>query len=663
MKKVLAVVLSLCMLFGCVGFAKNGGKIHTTVTWQGQTLADLLAEFGYDTDGCEQLSLSGQVQQQMLDLFLQIGEDSLVIGSGEELYEITSGALGQAMANILTEYIGEEKIAMIGTAIAYFTEGGFKADMPVLSYALQNEIMRLMSIAQQDGIVTVAEDGTVTIEADEVALKALIGDYLAALAADDAVFARLSATQLWSLLKLSEGGAQEKMIVSQLAAMVAQANIDAKFYILAVITPAGSFDLTLTLAREGVADLAVSAAFADGVFALDLAETVSATSLSAVIDTNNSSFTYEAVTDMVQISAEYQFGEDGSIAAYVDELVNVNGIWVKAEFQEEASLAKKSLSYSAVIDYGPAKDSLQRAATIDVSFDMVNGLAGTVYVAPIDTTFTCAAYAEQNGFNAYLDMSVAGQPAEDLFRLNVKMGAAIEVYAMAKKINTMTGEINDFLELSASVNLATAAVDAVLALDGTVYVLTGELDENNVYTATVQMNGMTLGTAALAMDPSQGLAYSLLMGDFSLKLFNGMEITRTSELTDDALTMTINVTSGEQTQTITAGLRPIREENEIVGYELFLGNGPMEYKLGFTYHTYHWNSDSFSAEAYLKMVYGPQEMEMGRVTFDYEAVNVPGAHVTGVELTAEQIEQFIGNAIDSLTATQQPTVYDYGFGA
>ena len=63
MKKILAVVLSLCMLFGCVGFAANGGRIHTTVTYQGQSLADLLAEFGYDTDGCTQLSLSGQVQQ------------------------------------------------------------------------------------------------------------------------------------------------------------------------------------------------------------------------------------------------------------------------------------------------------------------------------------------------------------------------------------------------------------------------------------------------------------------------------------------------------------------------------------------------------------------------------------------------------------------------
>ena len=60
-------------------------------------------------------------------------------------------------------------------------------------------------------------------------------------------------------------------------------------------------------------------------------------------------------------------------------------------------------------------------------------------------------------------------------------------------------------------------------------------------------------------------------------------------------------------------------------------------------------------------------MEMGRVTFEYEEIDVPGAHVTGTELPAEQVEQILRSLIDSLqnklTTSRVPAVYDYGYGA
>ena len=665
MKKILAVVLSLCMLFGCVGFAANGGRIHTTVTYQGQSLADLLAEFGYDTDGCTQLSLSGQVQQQMLDLFFQIGQNSLVVGSGEELYEITSEALGQAVANIAKDYIGEENMAMIGAAIGYFTQGGFEADKPILTYVLQNEVMRIAGIAQQNGIVTVAEDGTVTIEADEAALQALVAAYLADLAKDDNAFARISSTQLWALLKLSEGGVQEKAILSQLAAQVAQANLGVKFYVLAVILPTGSFDLTLTLADEATVDLSVKAGYAENIFVLDLTEAVNGVSLSLVADTEDKSISYAVVTPEAEVNAVINIGDNGAVSMYETALANTGNGWVKAEVEETVDPSNVAFSYSALIDFGADKDSLERVANINVSFDMQNFLRGEAYIVPMNTTFSLAAYPESNGFTAYLDVAPNGEAAKDLFRLEVKAGAQIEAYAVLRNYDFSTAEITDIFELEASVDLATAAVEGVLALgDGRVFVLTGAIDENAVYTLTLSMNGMEMAVASLAIDPERGLGYSLLMGDLIVKLYDGTEITRTTELTDDALTMTINVTKNGQTQTYTAGLRPIREESDIVGYELFLGNGQMEYVLGFLYHT----SDSkFDFQAYLKLVAGPSEMEMGRVTFEYEEIDVPGAHVTGTELPAEQVEQILRSLIDSLqnklTTSRVPAVYDYGYGA
>ena len=544
MKKILAVVLSLCMLFGCVGFAANGGRIHTTVTYQGQSLADLLAEFGYDTDGCTQLSLSGQVQQQMLDLFFQIGQNSLVVGSGEELYEITSEALGQAVANIAKDYIGEENMAMIGAAIGYFTQGGFEADKPILTYVLQNEVMRIAGIAQQNGIVTVAEDGTVTIEADEAALQALVAAYLADLAADDNAFARISSTQLWALLKLSEGGVQEK------------ANLGVKFYVLAVILPTGSFDLTLTLADEATVDLSVKAGYAENIFVLDLTEAVNGVSLSLVADTEDKSISYAVVTPEAEVNAVINIGDNGAVSMYETALANTGNGWVKAEVEETVDPSNVAFSYSALIDFGADKDSLERVANINVSFDMQNFLRGEAYIVPMNTTFSLAAYPESNGFTAYLDVAPNGEAAKDLFRLEVKAGAQIEAYAVLRNYDFSTAEITDIFELEASVDLATAAVEGVLALgDGRVFVLTGAMDENAVYTLTLSMNGMEMAVASLAIDPERGLGYSLLMGDLIVKLYDGTEITRTTELTDDALTMTVNVTKNGQTRAV-PGQRP-----------------------------------------------------------------------------------------------------------
>ena len=98
MKKIMAVLLSLCLLIGSVGFAQTD-TVHGSLTYMGQSLADILAQFGQDDDGCYQFRLKGNVQDQLLDLAAQFDQQTLVIGSGDQMYEITAENLGKMLVS------------------------------------------------------------------------------------------------------------------------------------------------------------------------------------------------------------------------------------------------------------------------------------------------------------------------------------------------------------------------------------------------------------------------------------------------------------------------------------------------------------------------------------------------------------------------------------
>ena len=105
MKKLLAVLLSLCMLLGMVGVAE-GGKITAKATYKGDSLADIVATWNNDEDGCLQLGLDGNIMGNVLNVLAQVGASSIVIASGDEAYEITAENLGNALYNTGAKYLG-----------------------------------------------------------------------------------------------------------------------------------------------------------------------------------------------------------------------------------------------------------------------------------------------------------------------------------------------------------------------------------------------------------------------------------------------------------------------------------------------------------------------------------------------------------------------------
>ena len=219
MKKVLALVLSLCMLLSCVAFAENGVSGHVKVDVQGETQVDYSFSVAQDEDGCYQLSANGTAAGNAQDIFLQIGKEALVLGSQGEFAQISYQDLIAALKEALPKVLTEEQLMAVGVIYYLFT--GFKDDMQIANGVLSNELNRLLAIAMQQGVISYTREGIV-FEANLDQLFSLFKAYVAALAQDPAVLQTLSETQLWSLLKLSENGEQEQAYLASFSEQVAQ---------------------------------------------------------------------------------------------------------------------------------------------------------------------------------------------------------------------------------------------------------------------------------------------------------------------------------------------------------------------------------------------------------------------------------------------------------
>ena len=63
------------MLLGMAGVAE-GGKITAQATYQGNSLADIIATWNTDEDGCIQLGVNGNVMETALNVLAQVSASS-----------------------------------------------------------------------------------------------------------------------------------------------------------------------------------------------------------------------------------------------------------------------------------------------------------------------------------------------------------------------------------------------------------------------------------------------------------------------------------------------------------------------------------------------------------------------------------------------------------
>ena len=673
MKKLLAVLLSLCLLIGCIGFAENGAKLHGTVTVQGQTLADVLAQFGMDEDGCYVLDLDGSVQGQMIDFLLQVGQQSIVLASGGQAYEITAENLGEALMNVAKSKIGDARFSKLLALVSYFTEGGFEADQQTLASVAQNEIQRLTALAMANRLVAVAEDGTVTISINETNLFNFIKAYLNGLAADSAVFAQLSTTQLWAIAELSEGGVREQQAVAAAAAQLENLNTDGvTFSLLAVISPNGIVDASFDFANSK-GTVAAKLTFDGQSLNLTADIDIDGETMTFALTANEYGFSYTLRSDAMDASYSLTY-DNGVITIYSESVAAnpaINGYLV-GYGTAVIDTANVSFFEEATLSYRDTKDALTSDVIMSatVSFDRQNGFdlkAQLYYNELTKETFpeeiTVEAYlkpiqtAQGQGVKANLSAVVGDKAYDDIFDFELIVGNVISLTSVLNKFDGE--EMTPIYQFAAAVDPATVSFKGTLAIEQGTFELNGAMDENNNYTITFSMNGMTMGVATLAIDPRMGLGYALLAGDMTISLYNGTVITRTAEMREDGLDWTITISSNGQEQVYKLGFTFGDSADGGKYIEAYLSNGLMKYVANARYTE---KANGMDAEFKVTMISGGNSVEILSVKLEGEEINTPFSHISGEIVPVEQLEQMINSLIRQAEKKLNGNSYSYNYG-
>ncbi|MBR5009173.1 MAG: hypothetical protein IKY06_00900 [Clostridia bacterium] len=653
MKKLLAVLLSLCMLLGMAGVAE-GGKITAQATYQGKSLADVIATWNNDEDGCLQLGVNGSVMGTALDLLAQVGASSIVIASGDEAYEITAENLGAAIYNTGVKYLGEENMQLIMALVSYVSSGEYQQDMAVLSQIAQKELMLLAQFAMENGIFTQTENGIV-ISIDNKNLPALFKDFLAAAANDSELFAALSGTKLWGILNLSEGGANEQAMVAQIANAIPD-DLGVEFELYAQINNDSTFwcrfnadiedeKVVFDVEFDGEELTAYGKVTQDEqelvYFYLNVDENGS---VNIELNTPTLNYAYSAEVDGSEVEVSYKLKQitSGYMSNEVSVLVQMDVESYKGYFSVE------------VIDENVIRNEKTQEVNVWGYVDLMstdwlkanmNVKARGNTVADLSIYGTTAQTAEGVELKLTVDVSDNEDVHYDALNVTVTLGNTIKLHSHLNNWNS-TGEYSVYT-LDAALDLATWKLDGTLTMNGATYTLAGALGEDSVYRLTLSVNGMELANASLAIDMRMGLPYSLLMGELTVDLYDGTSIVRTAELTQTGLTWTITVTSNGQTMTYVVGVRQIADEEGQTGFEAFANLGGMEYVVGAKYLA---DGTTYKGEAYLTQSMGAYyQADIFRLKLGYEPITEAAAHISGVELPVETIEQLLDQVIQSVS--------------
>ncbi len=657
MKKILAVLLCLCMFVGCAFAEPAGYQAHVTVNYQGENLADVIAQIAQDEDGCAQLSFNGTIDGEAQNVFLQIGKDALVLGSDGEYVQIDYATLIEALKDALPEVLGEEGMMIVGALYYLFTD--FEQDKPVFEELLQNEASRLVNLAMAQGIITVSLSGEVTIEADQDQLLELVKAYIQALSEDDAVFAKLAGTKLWGYLGLSQNGANEQAYVAQLSKNIADYKFDGsfRFYIKAVLqTRTGDIDALIQFSYLDKCDLSFTAKTEGGKVKLTLAGSIEEAIIDAAcdIDETGLAFTANVHDDKGNnLDAAYTLALDGSVLGCECSYAGT------IEGDEFAFTGTASFDFGSYAFKEDAKLVYNGyTTTLKTSLDCVNGLD---YALETDMLGTFnAVYAKANaqkteyGFaaNANVDAVLHGQNVDDLFALDLLMtDDRLNLTSHLKGIdlnqfnygNVYTKNIYDAkLEL----NLDTFEVDAALTLEDATYTLKGTIS-GDIYTLVLAQNNYTLGTAELTLTPGKPAIYNILFGDLTVKLYDGTVITRTTAMSDKLISCVYTITTGGRTQTIEIGLRD-KSEGGRYNYEAYVSSQGMEYNAGVVFEQ---GAELIYGEFYVNMVMGTMVRNMIDVIVELTPINETPAHASGYPMPKDTLQSMLTYGLKEIRKT------------
>lgn len=179
-----------------------------------------------DNDGCEQLLIDSE-SLGLADFLLQSGETGIVTGDSEDGYiQVSYEELMKLM--YLIQYMNSYNM---NTSEAvqlydYFTGSDYWADMEKLGALAAFEINRFAQLAVNNQLVTISENGEMTIKADVKQALDVIAGYLRDAATDSEALGSLCSLKLFSLLKLNQAFRAEEVSAMLVSAADSLASLD-----------------------------------------------------------------------------------------------------------------------------------------------------------------------------------------------------------------------------------------------------------------------------------------------------------------------------------------------------------------------------------------------------------------------------------------------------
>ena len=646
MKKVLALVLTLCLLVMSVSALAEGVFMRVTASSQGKTELDLSLKALTDEDGCYQFTLDGFSGEDAVKAFFQIGKEALVLGDGNQLVRIDYDKLLSAAQTALDKTLTAEEKTVLSVIYYLFTD--FEDDMQIVQGLLSTEAMRLVSVMMMQGMISYSGD-VILFEADQDQLVEAFKAYIAAVANDASVFATLSTTKAWQLLGLSADGSAEQEMLKQYAASIADFKLDGSFALrirAEIGTQNGSLDLDVDFATaDGKYDLAFEADYEDGKLDLGLEGELDGAQIEAELEYENNKLDYGLEITAPESKLDYD-GEltfVGGVLTVEEELnVNVNNAYspMNMAMDADARIDFANCEIAAKMNVNVDENGTKNYLNGSLSFDKLNGLDVAVETDLIDGS-PFGAYLKANVqtseyatvINCVLDLMKDGQTIDGYFQLDITVTDVIDlksrlmgVYDLSAVFDIQTWEFN--------AQLTTPELN--ITADGVI--------ENDIYTATVKENGQTVATAVLELAPGRPAIYNLLLGKLTITTSDGTTIVREAFLTENELKWVITVTANGQTNVVTLGIR-FWEQDGLTHYEFYLANGLMEYDAGIAYTTDFGYADSVYAEVYLNMVSGTNVINMFKGTFEGEVLSETAQHVDAEPIPEEALESILENLI------------------
>ncbi len=203
MKKIIALILSCIMMLMCAStvLASDFQSISGSFKANGETVLGGSFQLGSDDDGCLVIYLNNDVDGSQT--VIQIGSESIVYGTEDNLVEVSYTDL----ADMIEVQISADD-AQTSDIMQYIGSEDLQNDLQSISDALTAEYTKILLLANQEGLVTTAEDGTITIEFDTESLIHYVSLVLSDLSQNDEVLDALMSTKLWQMLNI-EGNKED----------------------------------------------------------------------------------------------------------------------------------------------------------------------------------------------------------------------------------------------------------------------------------------------------------------------------------------------------------------------------------------------------------------------------------------------------------------------